>query len=143
MKKRNVIYSIWALFSKTQNRQFVGLKRKVNKFLDGPYFPVHLTISDGFIGMEEELIKKMTMSLKKLNTFSIEVDNYGFKNTFFQSLYIKVKKTNELILRKKIIDGIFNITTTNSYAPHISLYYGEENNKKKKEIISKLPKLKK
>ena len=83
------------------------------------------------------------MSLKKLNTFSIEVDNYGFKNTFFQSLYIKVKKTNELILRKKIIDGIFNITTTNSYAPHISLYYGEENNKKKKEIISKLPKLKK
>ena len=74
--------------------------------------------------------------------FSIEIDNYGYKNTFFQSLYIKVKKNNELISQKKIIDNIFNCQTS-FFSPHISLYYGHKNNSVKKKIISNLPKLKK
>ena len=142
MKKPNFLYSIWAVFNDKEKRQLENLKKKVNKVLKGPYFPIHMTISAGFLGMEKELITKMKSTLNKLNRFSIEIDNYGYENVFFQSLYIKVKKNNELISQKKIIDNVFNCQTS-FFSPHISLYYGHKNNSIKKKIISKLPKLKK
>ena len=142
MKKPNFLYSIWAVFNNKDQRQLENLKKKVNKVLKGPYFPIHMTISAGFLGMEKELITKMKSTLNKLNRFSIEIDNYGYENAFFQSLYIKVKKNNELISQKKIIDNVFNCQTS-FFSPHISLYYGHKNDSIKKKIISKLPKLKK
>ena len=142
MKKPNFLYSIWAVFNNKDQRQLENLKKKVNKVLKGPYFPIHMTISAGFLGMEKELITKMKSTLNKLNRFSIEIDNYGYENVFFQSLYIKVKKNNELISQKKIIDNVFNCQTS-FFSPHISLYYGHKNDSIKKKIISKLPKLKK
>ena len=142
MKKPDFLYSIWAVFNNKDQRQLENLKKKVNKVLKGPYFPIHMTISAGFLGMEKELITKMKSTLNKLNRFSIEIDNYGYENAFFQSLYIKVKKNNGLISQKKIIDNVFNCQTS-FFSPHISLYYGHKNNSIKKKIISKLPKLKK
>ena len=142
MKKPDFLYSIWAVFNDKEKRQLENLKKKVNKALKGPYFPIHMTISAGFSGKEKELIKKIKSTLNKFDEFSIEIDNYGYKNTFFQSLYIKVKKNNELISQKKIIDNIFNCQTS-FFSPHISLYYGHKNNSVKKKIISNLPKLKK
>ena len=142
MKKPNFFYSIWAIFTDKQQKQLEKLKKKINVVLKGPYFPIHMTISAGFSGKEKELIKKIKSTLNKFDGFSIEIDNYGYKNTFFQSLYIKVKKNNELISQKKIIDNIFNCQTS-FFSPHISLYYGHKNNSVKKKIISNLPKLKK
>ena len=142
MKKPDFLYSIWAVFNNKDQRQLENLKKKVNKVLKGPYFPIHMTISAGFLGMEKKLITKMKSTLNKLDRFSIEIDNYGYENAFFQSLYIKVKKNNGLISQKKIIDNVFNCQTS-FFSPHISLYYGHKNNSIKKKIISKLPKLKK
>jgi len=134
MKKLNFLYSIWAVFNDKDQRQLENIKKKVNKALKGPYFPIHMTISAGFLGTEKELIAKMKSNLNKLDRFYIEIDNYGYKNAFFQSLYIKVKKYNELISQKKIIDNIFDCQTS-FFSPHISLYYGHKNNSIKKKII--------
>ena len=140
-KKKN-LYSIWARFNNKQQEQLEVLKKKVNKILEGPYFPIHMTISSRILGSERELIKKIESNLNRLSRFSIEIDNYGYKNTFFQSLYINVKRNHRFISQKKIIDTIFNCRPS-FYTPHISLYYGLKNNTVKKKIISKLPKLKK
>ena len=59
MKKSNVFYSIWAIFSYQQQKQLENLKKKINKDLKGPSFPIHMTISAGFFGKEKELVKKM------------------------------------------------------------------------------------
>ena len=142
MKRPNFFYSVWVIFNNKQQRQLEKLKKKVNVALKGPYFPIHMTISAGFSGKEKELIKKIKSTLNKLDKFSIEIDNYGYKNIFFQSLYIKVEKNTELISQKKIIDDIFNCQTS-FFFPHISLYYGYKHNNVKKKIISNLPKLKK
>ena len=106
MKKPNFFYSIWAIFNDKQQKQLEKIKKKVNTVLKGPYFPIHMTISGGFTGIEKDLIYKMKSTLNGLDQFSIKVENYGYKKTFFQSLYIKVKKNNELILQKKSIKGV-------------------------------------
>ena len=142
MKRSSVFYSIWAIFHDSQQKLLENLKKKINIELNGPSFPVHMTITSGFFGSEKELVNKMRSTLSKLNSFNIELENYDYKNTFFQSLYIKVKKNNELILQKKILDKTFNCQNS-FFSPHISLFYGFKNNIKKNNIISKLPRLKK
>ena len=142
MKKKNVRYSIWAIFNDEQQRQLENLKKKTNDILKGPYFPIHMTLTGELLGEEKELIKKIKSILNKLDKFSIEIDNYGYKNAYFQALYIRVIKNTKLVSQKKIIDNAFN-RQTNFFYPHISLYYGRKNNSIKKKIISNLPKLKK
>ena len=97
MKKLNFFYSIWAIFTDKQQKQLEKLKKKINVVLKGPYFPIHMTISAGFFGKEKELIKKIKSTLNKFDEFSIEIDNYGYKNTFFQSLYIKITTKSPII----------------------------------------------
>ena len=106
MKKKKFLYSIWARSNNKQQEQLEVLKKKVNKILEGPYFPIHMTISSRILGSERELIKKMESNLNRLSRFSIETDNYGYKNTFFQSLYINVKKNRKFISQKKIISNL-------------------------------------
>ena len=142
MKRSNLFYSVWAIFNNKQQKQLEKLKKKINITLKGPHFPIHMTIAAGFLGKEKDLINKMKSTLNRLDRFFIEIDNYDYKNTFFQSLYIKVKKNNELVLQKKIIDNLFDCQTR-FFFPHISLYYGYKNYIVKKKIISNLPKLKK
>ena len=59
--------SIWAIFNNTQQNLLENLKKKINKELKGPFFPVHMTISAGFLGEEKELINKMQLTLNKLD----------------------------------------------------------------------------
>ena len=138
MKKSDVFYSIWEIFSYHQQKKLENLKKNINKYLRGPLFPIHLTISAGFVGKEKELINKMQLILYQLEQFYIELDNYGYKDAFFKSLYIKVKKSNELILQKKIIDNTFN-SSTKFFLPHISLFYGNASKSLKNKIILNLP----
>ena len=62
MKKPDFLYSIWAVFNNKDQRQLENLKKKVNKVLKGPYFPIHMTISAGFLGMEKKLITKIAIN---------------------------------------------------------------------------------
>ena len=140
--KKNVRYSIWATFNNKQQKQLENLKKKINNVLKGPYFPIHMSLCGDLLGEEKELVKKIRSISNKLSKFSIKIDNYGCKNTFFQSLYIKVIKNTKLVSQKKIIDNVFN-HQNRSFYPHISLYYGYEHNNTKKKIISNLPTLKK
>ena len=101
-----------------------------------------MSLCGELLGEEKELIKKIKSTLNKLDKFSIEIDNYGYKNTYFQALYIRVIKNTKLVSQKKIIANAFNRQTSFFY-PHISLYYGYKHNSIKKKIISNLPTLKK
>ena len=139
--KKNVRYSIWAIFNNKQQRQLENLKKRINNVLRGPYFPIHMSLCGELLGEEKELVKKIKPTLNKLSKFSIEIDNYGYKNTYFQSLYIKVIKNAQLISLKKNIDDIFG-RQTRFFNPHISLYYGHKHNSIKGKIISNLPNLK-
>ena len=140
--KKNIRYSIWATFDNKKQKQLENLKKKINNELKGPYFPIHMSLCGELVGEEKELIKKIRSILNKLDKFSIKIDNYGCKNIFFQSLYVKVLKNAKLVSQKKIIDNVFNRKTRFFY-PHISLYYGYKPNRIKKKIISNLPILKK
>ena len=112
MKRPSVFYSIWAVFNNTQQKLLENLKKKINKELKGPFFPVHMTISAGFLGEEEKLINKMQLTLKKLDKFNIELEKYDYTYRRFVEYQIEeLEEENEELRRRdteefrRMVDG--------------------------------------
>ena len=139
MFSSNLSYSIWGIFE-FKNKIFLeSIRKDLNKNLKGPKFPIHFTISSNVIGKKKDILLKLKKISKKNNSFFIISDGYGIKKKFFQSIFIKIKLTKEIIKEKKIIDNYFKIKKK-EYYPHISLYYGLPSSRQKKKIISNLKK---
>ena len=78
-----------------------------------------------------------------MNQFKVNLLKYALNDQKFTALFIKIKRTKKLLLSKNKFSKTNYIKENKKYNPHISLYYGEENNDLKKKIIKKLPKLNK
>ena len=62
MEKSNFFYSVWAVFDKRDQKQLEKIKKRANATLKGPSFPIHMTISASFKGIEKDLIHKIQVS---------------------------------------------------------------------------------
>ena len=142
MNTSNLSYSVWAIF-KNENKLFLNkLQRNLNKRFNGPKFPLHLTISSGFKIDQKDIFYKMKLIQKESKKFFIETNSFSYKNSFFQSIFLKVKINNKLTQQKKIIDKYLK-PKKRIYFPHISLFYGDLSIFKKKRIIKDFKKHKK
>ena len=136
-------YWIWFQFSKYDTNYLNGIKKIVNKNLKGPRFSVHLTTIGPFLKFNKKELKKVNNISKKINQFKVNLLKYELNNQKFTALFIKIKRTKKLLLSKNKFSKTNYIKENKKYNPHISLYYGEENNDLKKKVIKKLPKLNK
>ena len=134
MNSSNLSYSVWGIF-KIKNNLFLNkLQRNLIKKFNSPKFPLHLTLSSGFNLNQKDLLDNMKIIQKKSKKFFIETNSFGYKKKFFQSIFLKVKINDKLILQKKIIDKYLK-PKKKKYFPHISSFYGNLSIPKKKEII--------
>ena len=142
-KRIRKAYWIWFQFSKFDNQKLNKIKRIVNNHLEGPNFSIHLTTIGPFLKLNKEEFKKIEKISRKINKFKILLIKYKLTNQKFTSFYIEVKKTKELIKAKNRFLKTNYVKQNKKYNPHISLYYGTKDNKTKKAIVKKLPKLNK
>ena len=120
-------YWIWAQFDCSCTLKLNTIKRELKNLVKGPEFDIHLTLSGPLSGSDQS-IKKNFLDLKdRLKSIEIQTNGYGFKQKYFESLFIGIKKSKKLLNLKKFVDAKFNIETE-EYFPHISLFYGLEKN---------------
>ena len=72
----------------------------------------------------------------------VNTHGYGYKEKFFQSLFISIDKSKELEDIRKAMFKINCRNRTKNFFPHISLSYGIFQPKIKENIINSLPRLK-
>jgi len=131
-------YWIWGKFDESSTKELTRLKSQVDNFLQGPTFDVHLTLS-GPIKKMDKRIEDLFYGLKdQINKIEIQVVNYGYKNKYYESLFIEILKSKKLTKLKNMFDEVFKLESRHFF-PHISLFYGKENESKKNFVISKLP----
>ena len=70
----------------------------------------------------------------------METHSYGMKDTFFQALYIEIEKSKSLAGLKKDLDKTL-LKNNGEFFPHISLFYGLEDESRKQLVIDELPAL--
>tara|TARA_X000000950_G_scaffold187984_1_gene227352 strand:- start:419 stop:934 length:516 start_codon:yes stop_codon:yes gene_type:complete len=128
---------VWGEFDQESAYLVESLKKKVNEKLLGPNFNVHLTLS-GPVNYNESHDRKTFLNLgKRFSKLKLKLSGIGFKENYFQSLFLVVENSDELNSLKKSIDAETGVASR-EYFPHISLFYGSANEDLKKNLCKEL-----
>jgi 2'-5' RNA ligase len=72
--------------------------------------------------------------------FEVFFKGYGMKNYFFQAFYVAVELNEELQSTRSKICEFLN-TENDEFMPHLSLYYGKQEEPKKRALLPELPEI--
>ena len=127
-------YWIWGQFDAKTTDLINSLYKEINNKLNGPNFDIHLTISGAFNYDEEKQKETFEVISSNFNQIDLQLNGINKTDEFFRSLFIDVAQNEDLNNLKTYIDKNFNINSF-EYYPHISLFYGIEDDAIKNEII--------
>ena len=130
-------FYIWATFDPYIEDYLKKLMEQTNSELYGPNFVPHLTLS-GPIHLDKTRMDNFLNKLSsKIRPIPIQLEEIEMKDTFFQSLFIRVKKSKLIMTANKMINKQFNLFS-DEFFPHISLYYGNADITKKLMVKEKV-----
>lgn len=133
---------IWLTFAEKDNIYLKELQKKVQKKLKSPNFQIHLTLYGPYETFSEELVLFVKKIANSEKAFTLETNNYGRKNEFFESFFIRIKESQKLISLRKEFSKFENKEKKFLYNPHISLSYGNFENTFKDDLMIVLPEIK-
>jgi len=113
---------------------------KLSRKYNTPYFEPHVTLITGVGCSEKEAIQKTAKIASTIKPYTIELENIGHLNKYYQSLFVKTRKTPEVMDANLVSRKIFGQETNSKYMPHLSVIYGNFSEETKKEIIKKIGK---
>lgn len=130
-------YAIWFI---PNGKKFLLLEKKIietSQFFQGIKFIPHVTLISNIGCGQKFLFKKVRRIAKTIPAFKIYFGEIDYSNEFFQSFFIKVKLNNQLTYARKIASLNFPEINHN-FNPHLSLAYGDINDKMKKNLKKKI-----
>lgn len=130
-------YSIWLLFDEKIEKYLQTIINLLSTQFGSPKFTPHITLLSGLEGNEAELLKKF-YELSQIKSFNVEIKKVSYSDEFYRSLFIEIKKNEELKTIFEFATKAFDINSDfNSFLPHISLLYSFEQEEIKQELINK------
>jgi len=127
-------YWVWGQFDANTTDLINSLYEEINNKLNGPNFDIHLTISGPFNYYEEKQKEIFEVIFSNFNQIDLQLNGINKTDEFFRSLFIDVAQNEDLNNLKNCIDNNLSINSFD-YCPHISLFYGIEDDVIKNEII--------
>jgi len=127
-------YWIWGQFDANTTNLINSLHKEINNKINGPNFDIHLTISGAFNYDAEKQKEIFEVISSNFHQIDLQLNGINKTDEFFRSLFIDVAQNEDLNNLKNYIDKNFNINSL-EYRPHISLFYGIEDDAIKNEII--------
>jgi len=134
---------IWCEFSSIDTNYLTKIQDRVQNKLIGPKFKIHLTLAGPFQNIDNSSVEGIKKYCNQNSPLVVNTHCYGYKEKFFQSLFISIDKSKELEDLRKEMFKINCQNQTEKFFPHISLLYGNFQKKIKENLISSLPRLKK
>ena len=137
--RKGKTYSIWLMPHGKCANSVSRIINDISKKYNTPIFKPHVTL----IGdCEKEKCYKLYSILKKkkkiIQPIKIILKDFGYKNSFFQCLYIKVTKSYQLCKTRDFLIKNLKINSKKVYEPHMSIIYSNLKISEKKKIVKKL-----
>lgn len=130
-------YSIWIIPPEpifSQLKKIIGSLSKENT---APLFDPHMTL----LGNIDEDLSEIESKIRKLLTnaggLRLELGPISFSSTYFQSVFVRVNSTAQLMQLNLDIKKALNMENS-VFMPHMSLLYGDHDMKSREEIASKI-----
>ena len=133
----NKTYYLWGEFSHAEYSLLNQLQKRVNDRFNGPDFKVHLTLSGPFYELNGKILDGLEDLSVTNDSIDMRTNGYGVEDNIYQSFYIQIQLSNELLLLKKKLDSFLKIDSKD-FNPHISLFYGMKELDLKNELIKRL-----
>ena len=119
---------------------FLSAKKIIDHRFQGPNFPIHMTLASEF-NLDLTNMKALEDTLgNNFSPFEVFFKGYGMKNYFFQAFYVAVELNEELQSTRSNICEFLN-TENDEFMPHLSLYYGKQEEPKKRALLPELPEI--
>ena len=128
---------VWGQLDGQSEAKVEAAKEKTNSILNGPRFEPHITLSGPLLEANKNTSEALYQISNDSLKFTIYSEGLGYKDRFFQALFIKIKEETELLTLKRQIDTSLKLKSV-EYFPHISLFYGDATSEAKDKIIKKL-----
>lgn len=140
MKKTKSVISIWLIPAQKDIRRLRLVMDSLSKAYDTPNFLPHITVYSAAIPQSHaDLVRKAAKeSVTNLTPCTVTVTGIGISEAYFQAVTLRLTLNSCL---KKIYDALHKkLSSYGSYSfnPHLSLMYGELNEKTRTKIAKKL-----
>jgi len=122
----------------TAYKELLNLISKLSQEYSPPVFQPHVTLIGDLSGKKEEIISKSSKLASQISPYKIKISKPAYFNEYFRSLFLKVKKTKEVMEANLKAKEIFSYNKKSEYFPHLSLMYGNFSPEIKEKIISEL-----
>jgi len=134
---------IWGEFTEADSAFLSEIRNSVQRILKSPYFDLHLTLAGPFNNINESTVAKIKKICKNHSCIKVNPLKYAYKDDFFESFYISIKSSEQLIKLKNSLYGASRSNSSKDFCPHISLSYGDHEKHMKEYLISELVAIKK
>mgnify|MGYP001590671771 CR=1 FL=1 len=131
-------FSIWLMPSGKKYNKLKKLILSLGKKYSAPVFEPHVTLLGNLGGQKKEALKKTAYLASKIKPFKITLTSHEYLDEYFRCLFIKAKKTSNLVKAYSMAKQIFRQKSKEKFMPHLSLVYGHFPAKTKQEIISQI-----
>ncbi len=110
--------------------------KELSKRYHSPSFSPHVTLLGGLQMPESKLIPLTETLAHSLEPFTVYLNKAGTGSSYFQSLYIKVKKSEAIMSAHHIAKELFDLNEEKEYFPHLSLMYGRQTENEKNKLLN-------
>ncbi|HKL18630.1 MAG TPA: 2'-5' RNA ligase family protein [Halalkalibaculum sp.] len=129
-------YSLWL---RPHGDIAFSIQQRINKLSDKygtPSFEPHVTLLSGIRYGETELIQLTETLAGALSPFDLLLTKAGYRDKFYQSLFVHIKKSSELMNAYNTALQLFGYEADEDFIPHLSLMYGDISREEKERILS-------
>lgn len=131
------LYSLWIVPPPDLKKYLDEIILKLSEKYKSPEFETHMTLLGPINSDKKTMLQKAKKFASETKIFSLEIGEISFSTTYFQSVFIKVKSSAELLEANLKAKKIFQMDN-NVFMPHISLIYGNHEMKLREQIASEI-----
>lgn len=129
-------YSLWFEPSGDIAYKLQERIKKLSDEYDTPVFSPHVTLLGSINSSKTESVSLTNTLASSLHPFELELTKAGYRDSFYQSLFIHVDQTSQLAEIRHRACRLFGTGREEKYMPHLSLLYGDLSQKEKERILN-------
>lgn len=134
--KQPATYSLWLEPVGDVSYKLQERIKKLSKKHQTPFFTPHVTLLGGIKSSLTQSIPFTNMLAAGVQPFELTLTKAGYRDRFYQSLFIYVAETTTLRNLRSKAQQMFDMKNEDGYMPHLSLLYGDLSPKEKQRTLN-------
>lgn len=128
-------YSLWLLLPREAQERVQALIARLSARLGTPAFEPHITLLGSLTGTEEDLRRRTRALAGTIESFEVRLLEAAWLDEYYRCLFVEVAPSRALQDAHEAAKRQFDRRLDADFYPHLSLVYGELEEKEKEQIL--------